>query len=128
MAVTSAKELTAYQEAFALAMRIFELTKEFPDHERYGLVSPIRRSSPSICLNLREAWAKRRYRDHFVSKLTDCDGENGETDSALDFALYCGFITPTFHRELTEKCASIGRMLGAMIRNLTPFHLPRKQS
>jgi hypothetical protein len=40
-------------------------------------------------LNLREAWAKRRYAAHFVSKLTDCDGENGETDSSLDFAKQC---------------------------------------
>jgi four helix bundle protein len=80
MSVRSAKELTVYRKAFDLAMRVFQLTKRFFNEERYALVSQIRRSSRSICMNLREAWAKRYYPSHFVSKLTDCDGENSETD------------------------------------------------
>ncbi|WP_425618323.1 four helix bundle protein [Anatilimnocola sp. NA78] len=126
MPVASAKQLNVYREAFALSMKIFELTKRFPTEERYALVSQIRRSSRSVCLNLREAWAKRRYGAHFVSKLTDCDGENSETDSSLDFALSCGYISPDQHADLTTKCASIGRMLGAMIQNPRPFLLTRK--
>jgi four helix bundle protein len=74
-------------------------------------------------LNLREAWAKRRYPAQFLSKLTDSDGENSETDASLDFALQCGYITSEEHQALTAKCASIGRMLGAMIRNPEPFLL-----
>jgi four helix bundle protein len=70
-------------------MRIFEVAKSFPDVEKYGLTSHIRRSSRSVCLNLIEAWAKRRYKSHSVSKLTDNDGENCETDSLLDFAKDC---------------------------------------
>jgi four helix bundle protein len=65
-------------------MEIFKLSKLFPAEERYALTSQIRRSSRSVCLNLREAWAKRRYEPHFISKLTDCDGENSETDTGLD--------------------------------------------
>ena len=128
MGVASAKQLTVYREAFALAMRIFELTKKFPDSEKYALVSQIRRSSRSICLNLREAWAKRRYPAHFVSKLTDCDGENSETDSALDFAFHCGYITADDHRELTEKCTAVGKMLGSMLQNPTPFLIHPKDN
>ncbi len=97
-------------------MEIFELSKGFPAEERYALTSQIRRSSRSVCLNLREAWAKRRYEAHFVSKLTDCDGENSETDSSLDFARTFGYISPQKHRELTSACADIGRMLGGMIK------------
>ena len=87
MGVRSAKELEVYQLANDLAMQIFEITKRFPMEERFALTSQIRRSSRSICLNLREAWAKRRYAAHFVSKLTDSDGENSETDSSIDFAV-----------------------------------------
>jgi four helix bundle protein len=72
-------------------------------------------------MNLREAWAKRRYEAHFVSKLTDCDGENAETDTSLDFARDCDFITPEQHQLLVAKSRSIGRMLGTMINNPTPF-------
>jgi len=69
MQIRSAKDLIVYQKAYQLAMAIFEVSKSFPPEERYALTSQIRRSSRSVCLNLREAWAKRRYEAHFISKL-----------------------------------------------------------
>jgi four helix bundle protein len=123
MQINSAKDLIVYQRAYALSMRVFELSKRFPDDERFALTSQIRRSSRSICLNLREAWAKRRYVAAFVAKLTDSDGENSETDSALDFARDCGYVTSDEHAELTAMGTEIGRMLGAMIQNPKKFLL-----
>lgn len=116
MQINSAKELVAYQKAYAVSMRVFHLSKAFPPEERFALTSQIRRASRSVCLNLREAWAKRRYEAHFVSKLTDCDGENSETDSCLDFARDCGYILPTDHQLLTDLCKEVGRLLGSMIQ------------
>lgn len=121
MQINSAKDLEVYKKGYELAMRVFELSKAFPAEEKYALTSQIRRSSRSICLNLREAWAKRRYEAHFISKLTDCDGENSETDSSLDFAKDCGYITSEQHRELTALSAEVGRMLGSMIKNPSGF-------
>ena len=121
MQISSAKDLTVYQKAYKLAMQVFELSKDFPVEEKFALTSQIRRSSRSISLNLREAWAKRRYEAHFISKLTDCDGENNETDSSLDFAKDCGYITTAQHAQLTSLCQEIGRMLGSMIRNPKSF-------
>ena len=123
MGVRSAKELVVYQKAYELAMRVFELSKRFPPEERFALISQIRRSSRSVCLNLREAWAKRRYAAHFVSKLTDCDGENSETDSALDFARDCGYLNVSEHQELTSLGDEVGRMLGSMIKKPGAFLL-----
>ncbi|HLX63906.1 MAG TPA: four helix bundle protein [Planctomycetota bacterium] len=93
MPVRSAKELIVYRKAYDLAMDIFQASKRFPNEERFALTGQIRRSSRSVPMNLREAWARRRYHLHFVSKLTDCDGENSETDTTLDFARDCGYIT-----------------------------------
>ena len=121
MQINSAKDLTVYQKAYELAMRIFELSKNFPPEERFALTSQIRRSSRSVCLNLREAWAKRRYKAHFISKLTDCDEENSETDSSLDFARDCRYITAELHEELTSLCLEVGKMLGSMIRAPNAF-------
>ena len=115
--INSAKDLKVYQVAYDLAMRIFEISKGFPPEERFALTSQIRRSSRSVCLNLREAWAKRRYEAHFVSKLTDCDGENSETDSSLDFARDCGYITTEQHARLVAWCEEVGKMLGSMIKH-----------
>jgi four helix bundle protein len=119
--IRNAKDLIVYQKAFRLAMRVFDVSKSFPRDEAYSLTSQVRRSSRSVCLNLREAWAKRRYRAHFLSKLTDSDGENNETETALDFALECGYLTREVHQELIALCGEIGRMLGSMIRNPDTF-------
>jgi four helix bundle protein len=121
MQIKSAKELEVYKKGYLLAMEVFQLSKNFPLEEKFALTSQIRRSSRSVCLNLREAWAKRRYEAHFVSKLTDCDGENSETDSSVDFAMDCGYITMEQHVRLVGLCQEIGRMLGSMIKNPAPF-------
>lgn len=121
MKINSAKELEVYKKAYQLSMEIFKLSKNFPSEEKYALISQIRRSSRSVPMNLREAWAKRRYEAHFISKLTDCDGESNETDTSLDFAKDCGYITTGQHSQLTEVNRSIGCMLGSMLRNPEPF-------
>jgi four helix bundle protein len=121
MQIKSAKELNVYKKGYELAMSVFKLSRDFPAEEKFALTSQIRRSSRSICLNLREAWAKRRYEAHFISKLTDCDGENSETDSSLDFAKDCGYISTEQHGHLVALCSEIGKMLGSMINNPGPF-------
>jgi four helix bundle protein len=111
MAVRDVKELTVYIKAYRLAMEIFEISKRFPADERYALTSQVRRSSRSVCHNLREAWAKRRYEAHFVSKLSDCIGENWETDTAIDFAHDCSYINKEAHAQLTSLNSEVGKML-----------------
>lgn len=121
MAVQTAKELTVYIKAYQLSMEIFELSKSFPPEERFAITGQIRRSSRAVAMILREAWAKRRYEAHFVSKLTDADGECNETDTSLDFAKDCAYITPEQHARLTQLCSEVGKMLGAMLNNPGPF-------
>jgi four helix bundle protein len=125
--VDSAKELAVYMLAHELAMEVYELSKHFPPEERFALTTQIRRPSRSVCLNLREAWAKRRYEAHFISKLTDSDRENSETDSSLDFARDCGYISVEKHQALTRKCANIGRMLGQMIKKSQSFLIAERK-
>ena len=125
MQIRSAKDLNVYQKAYALAMEIFRVSRRFPSEERYSLTDQVRRSSRSVCGNLREAWAKRRYEAHFVSKLTDSDGENGETDTWLDLAHDCGYLTVADHTRLGSLSAEVGAMLGSMINNPAPFLLKR---
>jgi four helix bundle protein len=117
----SAKDLKVYQKAYALAMEIFNTSKRWPVEEKFSLIDQIRRSSRSVCSNLREAWAKRRYEAHFISKLTDADGENSETHTWLDFAKDCQYLSETKHRYLVEECQAVGAMLGSMIKNPTSF-------
>lgn len=117
MGAKSFKETKVYEKAFELSMEIFQVSKSFPKEERYSLTDQMRRSSRSVCSNLAEAYRKRRYPAHFISKLTDCDGENSETGVWLDYALECEYMSAEVHQKLIEINEEIGRMLYHMIHN-----------
>ncbi len=93
MKIRSHKELEVYKLSFDIAMKIFEISKRFPREETYSLTDQIRRSSRSVCANLAEAFRKRRYPKFFTSKLSDSESEAAETQTWLDFSLYCEYIT-----------------------------------
>jgi four helix bundle protein len=111
------KDLIVYQKAFSLAMEIFEISKRFPKEEKYSLTDQIRRSSRSVCSNLPESYRKRRYPAHFLSKLTDSDMENSETDVWLEFSRACNYITEEESIILQTKNTEVGKMIGYMIQN-----------
>ena len=113
--IRSFKELLVYKKAFEQAMRVYEITKTFPKTEQYSLTDQIRRSSRSVCTNIGEAWRKKRYPAHFVSKLTDADAEATETMIWLDFSLECAYIESAIHTKFSSEYEQIGKMLGAMI-------------
>ncbi len=117
MKVYDYRELEVYKKAFDLQQKIFQISKKFPKEEQYSLTDQIRRSSRSIGANLAEAWKKRRYPAHFVSKLTDSDGELGETVHWLETSLACEYIESGVHETLTLQCDQVGKMLGVMIRD-----------
>jgi len=117
MSYKKINETKVYNLAFELAMKIFELSKRFPKEEIYSLTDQVRRSSRSVCSCLAEAHRKRLYQTHFVSKVSDSDMENAETQSWLQFALACKYITQGEHDELLLLSEEAGRLLSHMINN-----------
>ena len=111
------KDLTVYKKAFDLAMNIFEISKSFPKEEKYSLTDQIRRSSRSVCSSIAEAYRKRRYEAHFISKTSDADMENSETQVWLEFAFKCKYIEKDIMEDLINRSQEIGRMLNHMIEN-----------
>lgn len=110
------RELNVYQAAFALQQSLFLHSKTFPMEERFALTDQVRRASRSVGANIAEAWQKRRYPAHFVSKLGDADGEVAETEHWIETAAACEYIDAEMRAAWLEQCRSIGRMLGAMIK------------
>ncbi len=102
MAIKRFEELRVYQMAFEAAMRVFELSKRWPKEELYSLTDQIRRASRSVCANIAEGWRKRRYQRHFISKLTDADGEAAETRVFLSFAFRCGYLEESDYIDLDK--------------------------
>ena len=113
----SFKGLLIYRKGFCLATEIFHMTKDFPKDEIYSLTGQIRRSSRSVCSNLAEGYRRRLYEAHFISKISDADMENSETQVWLDFALACGYISQGVYDDLTNKSEEVGRMLNHMIEH-----------
>jgi len=95
------------------AMRIFEMTKTFPAEEKFSMVDQMRRCSRSVCTNIGEAWRKRRYEAHFVSKLSDSEGEAEETRVWLEFAWRCRYIKEPDRDELDD---TYDKILGQLVR------------
>jgi four helix bundle protein len=115
--IESFEDLEVYKLALELQQNVFALTKTFPAEERYSLTDQVRRASRSIGANISEAWSKRRYPAHFVSKLSDSDGEQNETRHWLRSAFLCNYMLESDFDMLIEKCKTIGRMLGNMMQH-----------
>lgn len=115
------KDLLAYKKSYELAMMIFRLTKRFPPEEKFSLTDQMRRSSRSVCTNLAEAYRRRRYKSHFLSKLNDVETENAETQVWLDFAFDCGYLSTDEYNDLTTKNNESGKLIWFMINNPEKF-------
>jgi four helix bundle protein len=126
MAITRHEELRVYRMSFKAAMRIFKLTKKWPKEEKYALTDQIRRSSRSVSANVAEAWRKRRYKKHFISKLSDADAESAETRTWLRFAKQCSYMNASDFSELDQKYDHLCGSLVTMINDPDPWCGPSK--
>lgn len=119
--INSFRDLIVYQKAYKLAMKIFEITNNFPKEEKYSLTDQIRRSSRSVTSNIAEAWAKKIYIKSFVSKLVDSLGEEYETENWLDYSKDCKYICDKTYSDLMKEYEEVRKMLISMINNPEKF-------
>lgn len=124
--ISTYKELRVYQAAMTAAMHIFEITKNSPADEKYSLIDQMRRSSRSVCTNIGEAWRKRRYSAHFISKLSDSEGEAEETRVSLEISWRCGYMSKSAADDLDVEYDQIIGQLVRMIDNPEKWLVHRK--
>lgn len=119
--ICSVRDLDVYRIAFDAAMEIFLISKGFPAEEKYSLTDQVRRSSRSVCANLAEGWRKRTYKAVFINKLSDSAQEAAETQTWLEFALECTYITSEQYGKLYEHYEHIFAMLNTMEKKADAF-------
>jgi four helix bundle protein len=124
----SHRDLIVYQKSRTLAREIFAITKSFPKEKTYSLTDQIRHSSRLVGAQISEGWAKRAYEKHFISKLTDSDGEQHGTQHWIETAEDRGYLSHERSELLVEKCREVGRMLGSMIDKASLFCNPPARS
>jgi four helix bundle protein len=126
--VQSFRDLEVYKLSREISREIFLVSKNFPIEEKYSLTDQIRRSSRSVGAQISEAWGKRRYELHFISKLTDADGEQLETQHWLEVSEECNYLNADQTKKLLNKCELVGKMLQKMIDKASTFCKPKKLS
>jgi four helix bundle protein len=119
--VKSFRDLEVYKLSREVSKEIFIFSKRFRVEEKYSLTDQIRRSSRSVGAQIAEAWGKRKYELHFISKLTDADSEQLETQHWLEVAEESSYINSEMSEGLLLKCESIGKMLQSMIDKSSSF-------
>lgn len=115
------RTLLAYQKAFKVAMRIYHITKTFPSEEKFGLIAQIRNSSRSVCVNIVEAYKRRRYKQYYISKLNDSETENAETQVWLDFSLACQYFAEQDYHDVKSENDEVAKLVLFMINNPEKF-------
>jgi four helix bundle protein len=113
--ISTFSDLRAYRQARNLAHQLYEKSRQWPKDEIYSLTSQVRRSSRAVGASLAEAWAKRRYPAHFLSKLTDADAELQETCHWIETASECGYLSAEEASQLLKSAKEIGKMIGTMM-------------
>jgi len=119
--VKSFRDLEVYKLAREVSKEIYLITRVFPVEEKYSLTDQIRRSSRSVGAQIAEAWGKRRYENHFISKLTDADSEQLETQHWIEISEESNYISPDQSKKMLQNCESIGKMLQSMIEKSSSF-------
>lgn len=117
----SFRDLIVYQKARQVSRIVFELSTSFPKEETYAMTDQIRRASRAVGAQIAEAWGKRRYERHFVSKLTDADAEQMEAQHWIETAYECGYISAEQRDRVLGLLTEVGRMLNSMIAKADQF-------
>ena len=115
------KDLIVFQKSYKLAMDIFETSKKFPPEEKYSLIDQIRRSSRSVCTNLAEGYRKRRYPAYFISKVSDAESENTETQIWIEFSHDCKYLSVDLYNDFTIRNSEVGKILWTILKNPEKF-------
>lgn len=100
-------EIDAYKLSVSAAQEIYELSKSFPDEEKYSLTDPIRKSSRSISGQIAEGWRRRKYRAAFVNKMNEAEAEAAETQAWLEYCAKCQYISKEAYTDLHYKYQEI---------------------
>ena len=86
-------QLDVYKLSVEAAMEIYELSKSFPEEERYSLTDQIRRSSQSVSEQIAKGWRRRKDVAAFVNKVNEAEGEAAETQVWLEYSVKCLYMS-----------------------------------
>ena len=117
----SYKDLLVWQKSLAMVKLIYELTRSFPQDERFGLVTQMRRAAVSVPSNIAEGQS-RHTRGEFIQFISHAEGSLAELDTQLLMAIELGFCSPSQAEGLLSLVDELQRMLNGLRQKLTTRH------
>lgn len=121
-------QLDVYKLSIESSMRLFELSKKFPREKMYSLTDQLRRTSRSVSGQIAEAWRRRKYEAVFVNKLSEPEGEAGETQVWIEYAVKCEYMSAKEGRDLHRTYDQIISKLVIMGNNPEPWLLKKRKN
>jgi four helix bundle protein len=117
--ITSFRDLIVWQKSMSLVINIYSQTKTFPDSEKFGLVSQMRRAAVSIPSNIAEG-KQRGTRKDYRQFLVIAYGSSAELETQTEIAHNLEYLDLQTYQELISNIKEIGRMLNGLINKLSP--------
>ena len=113
------QRLQTWQKAYDLALEIYKVTKDFPQHEQYGLISQVRRAAVSVSANIAEGY-ERQFRKEYLQYLNIAKGSLGEVETYLLFSRDLHYVNNEQYNVLANKRQEVGKLLRGLIKSLLP--------
>ena len=117
MDLKSYRDLEVWNKAIDLVVECYQITKEFPRSEVYGLTSQLRRAAVSIPANIAEG-RERQHTKEFLQHLSIAYGSLAELETHLQIAQRLNYLDIAHVDQVLEKTAEIGRMINGLRRSL----------
>ena len=112
------KELKVYNRSYKAAKAVYEVTKNFPKEERFGVTDQMRRAALSIPLNIAEGYAKRESQSEFKRFLMMAIGSSNEMLVLIDFSKDIGYINGELHTKMYAEYEEIAKMLSKYLQTV----------
>ena len=113
----SFQDLEVWQKAHRLAVEIYQVTDHFPDRERFGIVSQVRRAASSVPANIAEGFGRRTTKE-LLQFLVNANGSLEETRYFLLLSRDLGYLRKDQFGEMDKECTSVAQMIAALGRSL----------
>ena len=109
------KQLRVWQESMKLAKMVYDLTRAFPDDERFGLVSQMRRAAVSVPSNIAEGSARQTRRES-IKFYSIARGSLSELDTQLELCRALNMLSEERFSEASMLMETVGALLNGLIR------------
>lgn len=111
------KDLIVWQKSYEFTLEIYKVTKDYPNDEKFGLVSQMRRAASSIPANIAEG-NMRKSPNEYKQFLYIARGSLAEMEVWSQLSLDLGYIDQLVYKSLNDKCIELGRLLNGLLKSL----------